>query len=581
VVVVGGGWAGFGAAHALARARLDVDVTLLEASTAAGGLAAGWRSACGQPVEAGIHGFWRNYLNIDRLVGEELRLHPFTPYTPSALHTTSGLAVEAPVLGDLPRLPSPLGTALWPTFRTLSLAERATAASLLGAFADFDGTDAAWRRWDQTSARALFERVSPKLYEEFLEPMLLVLPMCPGEDCSAAAALSLFSFFALEHQADFDVRWLRASASEAIFKPWAEQLAAGCGLGAAGARDGVVAGGGGSVEIRYGKRLVNVIVEQPDASASTAPGAPAGPRARVTAVQCLDGERIPCDAVISAVGISAAQRIAQAPGLQALDCRGELDSLARLRAVDVVAVRLWTKRRLVPPCASNVCGARMAAGLEQVGFTFYDLNALQDDARGGPGGPRDGAGGHGGSRGGGPDGSTGGAAEGAGGGAGTDGGSLIEIDFYYARTLLEMDDDMVIATAIAALRRALPSVYGSLELQRDVRDSAVVRVPRAVSHFAPGCYEHLPQIESRALSNWFWAGDWVDRGGHRSWSQEKALVTGMQAAKAAARRVLGPGPSARVQVPLDVEPDEPHVQAARAVANALRGLGRGASNRAR
>lgn len=42
--------------------------------------------------------------------------------------------------------------------------------------------------------------VSQRLYDEFLEPMLLVLPMCPGEDCSAAAALSCFQYFALEHQ---------------------------------------------------------------------------------------------------------------------------------------------------------------------------------------------------------------------------------------------------------------------------------------------------------------------------------------------------------------------------------------------
>lgn len=42
--------------------------------------------------------------------------------------------------------------------------------------------------------------VSQRLYDGFLEPMLLVLPMCPGEDCSAAAALSCFQYFALEHQ---------------------------------------------------------------------------------------------------------------------------------------------------------------------------------------------------------------------------------------------------------------------------------------------------------------------------------------------------------------------------------------------
>lgn len=48
--------------------------------------------------------------------------------------------------------------------------------------------------------------VSQRLYDEFLEPMLLVLPMCPGEDCSAAAALSCFQYFALEHQARCDSR---------------------------------------------------------------------------------------------------------------------------------------------------------------------------------------------------------------------------------------------------------------------------------------------------------------------------------------------------------------------------------------
>lgn len=45
VVVVGGGWAGFGAASQLASA--GVKVTLLEAQPSAGGLAAGWETAKG------------------------------------------------------------------------------------------------------------------------------------------------------------------------------------------------------------------------------------------------------------------------------------------------------------------------------------------------------------------------------------------------------------------------------------------------------------------------------------------------------------------------------------------------------
>ena len=43
--MVGGGWAGFGAASQLASA--GVKVTLLEAQPSAGGLAAGWQTAKG------------------------------------------------------------------------------------------------------------------------------------------------------------------------------------------------------------------------------------------------------------------------------------------------------------------------------------------------------------------------------------------------------------------------------------------------------------------------------------------------------------------------------------------------------
>lgn len=55
-VVVGGGWAGFGAAHALTK--LGFSVTVLDASPSPGGLSTGFRTAQGRPVEAGIKGFW-------------------------------------------------------------------------------------------------------------------------------------------------------------------------------------------------------------------------------------------------------------------------------------------------------------------------------------------------------------------------------------------------------------------------------------------------------------------------------------------------------------------------------------------
>lgn len=54
VVVVGGGWAGFGAAYALLKAGLRV--TILDASRSPGGLSSGWRTPAGRSVEAGIKG---------------------------------------------------------------------------------------------------------------------------------------------------------------------------------------------------------------------------------------------------------------------------------------------------------------------------------------------------------------------------------------------------------------------------------------------------------------------------------------------------------------------------------------------
>jgi uncharacterized protein with NAD-binding domain and iron-sulfur cluster len=74
IVLIGGGWAGFATAYAIMtginRAKLteNVNVILLEGAPRPGGLAAGWISARGRRVEAGIHGFWRCYENIEKLI---------------------------------------------------------------------------------------------------------------------------------------------------------------------------------------------------------------------------------------------------------------------------------------------------------------------------------------------------------------------------------------------------------------------------------------------------------------------------------------------------------------------------------
>ena len=186
VVVVGGGWAGYAAADALSASG-DCHVTLLEASPrAAGGLAGGWRTPGGRPVEAGIHGFWRYYTNTLALL-ESLGLDVddvLTPYTPSVLVSKSGRVATAPVLavsptdtaspsssssgprGGLPlqplsleaalqrvadTLPAPLDTALLADFAPgsrLTLADRASALGLLAYWADFRQEDPeSWARY--------------------------------------------------------------------------------------------------------------------------------------------------------------------------------------------------------------------------------------------------------------------------------------------------------------------------------------------------------------------------------------------------------------------------------------------------
>jgi uncharacterized protein with NAD-binding domain and iron-sulfur cluster len=56
VVIVGGGWAGLGAAYHLSGQGYNV--TVLDAAQNAGGLAGGVRSGNGTSIELGIKGFW-------------------------------------------------------------------------------------------------------------------------------------------------------------------------------------------------------------------------------------------------------------------------------------------------------------------------------------------------------------------------------------------------------------------------------------------------------------------------------------------------------------------------------------------
>ncbi|BAU63498.1 amine oxidase [Stanieria sp. NIES-3757] len=485
IVVIGAGWAGLGAAYNLAKQGYQV--TLLEAAPYPGGLVACWKTPGGRSVEAGIHGFWYPYNNIFSLV-KELAIDPFTPFTRSSQYSPAGLEVESPLFQAQPRLPAPLGTFLYTQFKRLPLSDRLSALPLLYAVIDFDNSDEAWRRYDKVTARELFKQfaVSERLYRESFEPMLLVGLFAPGEQCSAAATLGMLYYFILAHQPDFDVVWCRGTVGEKIFKPWIQRIEQ--------------AGG----KVLTNKRVSDVVLDE---------------KGNAKGVVCGE-EFFAADAVISAVSVSGIKKIVDSS--TTLNNYDQFRNLANLKGIDVLATRLWFDRKVNIPLPSNAC-----FGFDPTtGWTFFDLNALQDEYRDEP-------------------------------------GSVIEADFYHANQLLPMSDEQIVAKVQRDLTTCIPD-FG----QAKVIDRSIVRVKEGVTHFFPGSYQYLLPARTD-IPNLFMSGDWIVTR-HGSWSQEKAYVTGLEAANLVIEK-FGIGRKANI---IPVEPDEPHIQFARTINRTFRDWGK-------
>jgi uncharacterized protein with NAD-binding domain and iron-sulfur cluster len=236
---------------------------------------------------------------------------------------------------------------------------------------------------------------------------------------------------------------------------------------------------------------------------------------RLTAVVC-DDKVFEADAVIFAVGITGLKKIvANSPALRR---RTEFRNVQNLGAIDVLATRLWFDRKIQIPHPSNACFGFHPT----TGWTFFDLNALHDEYRDEP-------------------------------------GSVVEVDYYHANQLLHLSDEEVLPLVQANLAGCLPA-FGDAQ----IIDASVIRLPQAVSHFAPGSYRYLLPGHT-SLPNVYMSGDWIVTQ-HGSWSQEKAYVTGLEAAN----RVIaqcGVGNPAEIQ---PIVPDEPHIQIARWLNRALR-----------
>mmetsp|Transcript_3449 Transcript_3449/g.12444 ORF Transcript_3449/g.12444 Transcript_3449/m.12444 type:complete len:551 (-) Transcript_3449:93-1745(-) len=221
------------------------------------------------------------------------------------------------------------------------------------------------------------------------------------------------------------------------------------------------------------------------------------------------------DYVVLAAGVGAIQAINRSsPELAAYE---EFRAINNFDRVDVLAARLWFDTRVdMGDCSSNV----VAGFDENVAGTFFDLNTLQP------------------------------------GEYGDEMGQVVEVDLYNAAGFMSLDDSRIIEEV---QQRYLGRCFEGFR-NATVVDASVLKFPRAVTKFVPGSHAWMPPIRS-SVANLFFAGDYVKHGpnehGARGLSQEKAYVTGMQAALECSRAEGLPIPAAAV--PIDVEPDEEHI----------------------
>jgi uncharacterized protein with NAD-binding domain and iron-sulfur cluster len=222
------------------------------------------------------------------------------------------------------------------------------------------------------------------------------------------------------------------------------------------------------------------------------------------------------DAVIFGVSVSGIKKIVSES--RVLSKYREFRDLSNLGGIDVLAVRLWFDRRIDIPLPSNA-----GFGFDPTtGWTFFDLNALHDEYQ-------------------------------------QESGSVIEVDFYHANQLLAMSDHEIVHKVQQDLRVCVPAFAAA-----KVIDYSVIRVRQGVTHFAPGSYQYLLGGKT-AIPNLFMAGDWIVTR-HGSWSQEKAYVTGLEAANRVIDR-FGIGEKAAI---IPVESDEAHIQALRSLNQGFR-----------
>jgi uncharacterized protein with NAD-binding domain and iron-sulfur cluster len=442
-----------------------------------------------------------------------------TGYAQQGQYSPKGLEAIWPVYRDQTQLPTGLAQALYTKFQNLPIADRLTAVPLVLAFSEFDDSPDAWKTFDKVSFRDLCMKlgVSQRCFDEAFEPMILTGLFAPGAECSAAAALGMAYFFVLSNQKAFDVRWCKGNIGDKIFDPWVHRMKT---------QDN-------PVTFQSSTRVTGFEIGT-NASNSSGGGGKPSSSSSVSSIRCqVDGAKeeivMEADEVVFAVGAAALNAMVRnSPDLSGF---AEFRRFANLRGTSVLATRLYLDRHVHIPYTANACW-----GFDRgVGMTFFDIGALhgEQDTHN------------------------------------ANGGSVVEVDYYHADTLLVMSDEQIRDKA----KDDLNTMLGAQCAVAKVTDAAIVRLPNAVNWYFPDSYNDMPSAKSNSLTNVYFAGDLV-KTRHGSWSQEKAYVTGIEAANLIRKQKIDEG-----VIPLPK--DEPHVAFGRSAVSTLqRVLGFGDKSRA-
>ena len=551
VVIIGAGWGGLSVAHTLSsQSEISLDITVIDAAPSVGGLVRdGYQTVNGivtAGAEAGQHGFWDNYANIFNLldndipsIKNDIDTKILTGYAEQGQYSPQGLEAVWPVYRhQVPQLPTGLAQGLYTKFMTLPVLDRLSAVPLILAFSEFDDSIEAWKKYDQLSFYDLCcikLGVSKRCYYEAFEPMILTGLFAPGNECSAAAALGMAYFFVLKNQNAFDVRWCKGNIGTAIFQPWIDQMKSPASSSTASHRDHRTQQ---PVTFKMSTRVIGFEQEQEEQQQDEHKNSIHNSNDKdddnennnngITKVICTTSNddkhnattmSIDCDAVVFAVGGAALNTFVKySPNV--LGRYEEFRKFTNLRGTGVLATRLYFDSYLDVPYSANACW-----GFDDgIGMTFFDITTLHNMDKNGDATGID-------------DATT----------ATTIKGSIIEVDYYHAGPLLVMDDTSI----VAKVKNDLNTILGRDCIAATVVDAAIVRLPQAVNWYSPGSYANMPDVQSSSIPNVYFAGDIV-RTRHGSWSQEKAFVTGREAANS----ILGRDTMDGI-IPLD--PDEAHV----------------------